>query len=123
MRTVVILSVRQTFTTERTALAQCDLTISYVSIRVIHNPDKLVYLASLNAARPSPWRGRQTRVKGSLGIVQESDGRLQPVLPITRSDVAEVEDQMKSEFEQMSGGRWSGARGHDMPRREAGRSE
>jgi hypothetical protein len=48
----------QTFITERAALAQCNLTISYVSIRVIHNPDKLVYLA--------------------LGIVQESDGRWQP---------------------------------------------
>jgi len=39
------------------------------------------------------------------------------LLPKTRSHVVEIDDQ--SEFEQMSGERWSGARGHDIPRREA----
>ena len=68
MRTVVILSVRQTFTKERTALAQCDLTILYVSIRVIHNPDKLVYLArqfergsAVTLARATDTRERLSR--------------------------------------------------------------
>jgi hypothetical protein len=43
-RTVVMLLARQTFTTERAALAQCNLTISYVSICVVRIPDQLVYL-------------------------------------------------------------------------------
>ena len=42
-------------------IAQCNLTISYVSICVIHNPDKLVCLArQLNAPQLSPGESSQT---------------------------------------------------------------